>query len=1191
MHLSAIDIFGFKSFPHRTRIEFGPGISAVVGPNGCGKSNVADAFRWALGEQSAKALRGDVMEDLIFNGTAETPPLSVAEVSISFADVNGYLPVDADELVVTRRMYRSGESHYFLNERPVRLKDVRDLFSDTGLGKASYAVVEQGMVEAIVNAKAEERRAFFEEAAGIRGYRGKRAEAMRKLDDVRANMERLDDLYAEYKRRARALKRQAGAARRYQGLVDRLRDLEVAFAKRKYRAKVDEKRAALADRDRCAAAAREAKGRAANAAAEVSRLDAEVARLELALERGEKELLERQRGLNEAQAAKQLAEERARALEGEVGRLSEERARLAEDLERAGDEDRKISGELERSRREVAAREEQRDRAERDLASARSREAELLEGLKAARGEQLRKLHDRTRLANLHATAAAACKSLYQELSRLRDEAARQASLFDDNLVSLDNLSAELASVEGELNECRDAAEELAAYELRLSRELAAAGEAASEMGASLAEVQSRLASLKDLAARLESFGTGVASLLEGGRPAGVVGLLADAVDVREGYEAALERALAYAVGAVFVEDLRTATAYGRRLKASGAGRAAFVLPCDGRPAAGDLPVVEGVRGWASDFVAVAGPYIGAVNRLLRDVVVVEDLGALEAVAEVCPGTRAVTLGGDWWDGEALLLAGAAEEVGATIFGRRAEIEKLAAALEGLERGLEGKRRDVRRLTAAREDLARRKQEGAARLARLEAASANGEAALARAREEGRALADRRDVLAAEVGGAEAGLAAAFSEEERLGSQLEATEHACEEKAGEVEEVEEQLRAVRALVVEGEEAGAAARENVAALREKLRALAGERERLARLKAEGTARREALASALEKKAEEARELAEEAKECGAEIAERAAVFKTAEGGVKEGRLKRADLIGRRREAEEARAVAEANVAEVADALKEEEVEVASLVGELNALEEAVGAKYGVRLGALGPEEYELDGDLAGAEVEREELARRLGKMGEVNFLAAREYDALAATVAELEVQRADLAQARADLDESIARIDAQSREKFVANFELVRGEFRRIFQEAFGGGQADLRLQPGVDPLEAGIYIYAQPPGKKMERLSLLSGGEKALAAIALIFALFNVRPAPFAILDEVDAPLDERNIGRFLKLLSAYRDRVQFMIVTHARPTMEAADVIYGVTMERRGVSKVLSLKLDEVPQEFMEAAAAAPAN
>ncbi len=423
MRLRTIDIFGFKSFPHRTRVEFGPGVSAVVGPNGCGKSNVADAFRWALGEQSAKALRGDVMEDLIFNGTADTPPLSMAEVSITFADVSGYLAVDGDELVVTRRMYRSGESHYFLNKQPVRLKDVRDLFADTGLGKASYAVVEQGMVEAIVKAKADERRAFFEEAAGIRGYRAKRAEAMRKLEDVEANMERVDDLHAEYKRRARALKRQAGAARRYQGLVDRLRELDVAFAKLGYVAKAEEKRAALAARDECAAANREAKGRAAAAAAEASRLDAEVAAGELELERKEKDLLERQRGLNEAEAAKQLGEERCRGVGQEVERLAEERDQLVAKLRGAGEEGERLAAEIERARRQIADGEELMGRAAEELAAARSREAELSNALEAARAEQLARLHDRTQLANLHATAAATRKSLSQELRRLRDEA------------------------------------------------------------------------------------------------------------------------------------------------------------------------------------------------------------------------------------------------------------------------------------------------------------------------------------------------------------------------------------------------------------------------------------------------------------------------------------------------------------------------------------------------------------------------------------------------------------------------------------------------------------------------------------------------------------------------------------------------------------------------------------------------
>jgi chromosome segregation protein len=1188
MRLSAIEIFGFKSFPHRTRVEFGPGVAAVVGPNGCGKSNVADAFRWALGEQSARSLRGDVMEDLIFNGTADTPPMSMAEVAVTFAGVNGYLPVEADELVVTRRMYRSGESHYFLNKQPARLKDVRELFEDTGLGKASYAVIEQGMVSAIVKSKADERRAFFEEAAGIRGYRAKRVEAMRKLEEVRANMERVDDLYAEYRRRARALRRQAGAARRYQGLVDRRRELDVAFAKLKYRAKAGEKRAALAARDECAAASREARTRAAGAAAEVSRVDAEIAGVELELERREKDLLERQRGLNEAEGAKQLAEERRRAAAAEVERIGEEKANLVGELGGAEEELRHLAEELESARRRLAASEELRGRAEGELAAARSGEAELAGALEAARAEQLERLHDRARLANLHATAAAARQSLAHELRRLREEAGRQSSLFDENYESLHKCSAELAAVEGEARECGEAAEQLAASGERLAAELSAAQQAAAELTARREETRSRLASLQELARRFESFEAGTAALFKGGTAPGLDGLLADVVKVRDGYEAAVERALGYAAGAVLAADAEAAFSRGGELKASGAGRAAFVLPRPGRPATADLPVVEGVRGWASDFVRVEGPYAGAVTELLRDVLVVEDLRALAAAREVAPATAAVTLAGDWWDGRAVLLAGAAEEVGATILGRGAEIQRLGSALAEPDERLAAARREAGRLAAAREEFARRRQESAARLARLEAARAAAEAALARAREEGRALEKNRGVLAAEIGAAEERLAEAFEEEERLGGQLEATGSACEEAARAVAEMEEQARAARAAVVEGERAAAATREDLAALREKVRGLDHDRERLGRLREEGGRKLEALAAALSRKAAEAEELAEETRECEAEIAERAAAFAAAEGEVKEMRLARAEMFGRRREAEEARNRAEAAVAEVADALSEKEIEVASLGGELNALEEAVAAKYEVRLGALAADEYELEGDVAVAEAEREDLARRLGKMGEINFLAAKEYDELAADLAELETQREDLAGARANLDAGIAKIDAQSREQFVATFERIRVEFQRIFSEVFGGGQADLRLQPGVDPLEAGINVYAQPPGKKMEHLSLMSGGEKALSAIALIFALFNVRPAPFAVLDEVDAPLDENNIGRFLKLLADYRERVQFMVITHARRTMEASDAIYGITMERRGVSKVLSLRLDEVPEEYLEVAGAA---
>ncbi|MGD8718322.1 MAG: chromosome segregation protein SMC [Candidatus Zixiibacteriota bacterium] len=1188
MRLSAVDIFGFKSFPHRTRVDFGPGISAVVGPNGCGKSNLSDAVRWALGEQSAKSLRGDVMEDLIFNGTADTPPLSMAEVSLTFTDVQGYLSVEADELVVTRRMYRSGESHYYLNKQPVRLKDVRDMFADTGLGKASYAVVEQGMVEAIVKAKADERREFFEEAAGIRGYRAKRAEAMRKLDDVQANMERLEDLYDEYKRRARALKRQAGAARRYQGLVDRHRDLEIGLARLGYKAKSEQKRAALAGRDEFRTAHREARARTTNADAEVSRLDAEIARLELELERREKDLLGRQRGVNEAEAAKQLAEERGRAAAEEVARLTAERDRLEAELARADEENRRIDEELAAARAQAAEREERRTRVAEQLAEIREREAELAETLEAVRAEQMRRLHDRTQLANLFATASAARKSHAGELARLREEAGRQSSLFDEKYASLSKLTEELASLERELTGCREAAGRLETSEKRLVGELALAEAAVVEVRTRREKAGSRLASLEELARRFESFETGVKALMENGRPEGIGGLLAEAVRVEPGYEAAAERALGYAAGAVLARDLPTATAYGRRLKEDGIGRAAFLIPGNGAGNPGDLPVVEGVRGWASDFVRIEGEYAGAAAALLRNVLVVEDLTALEAVVEVYPHSPAVTLDGDWWDGRAVLMAGSAEDVSATILGRRAEIDKLAAAVENLDRELSAKRHDVGRLTTEREETGRRKQENAERAVRLDAACENARGALSRAHDESRSLEESRGLIEAEIAGAENRLADAFEDEERLGGQLHGTELACEEAAASVEEADREMQELRGRVAALEREAADVREDVATLREKTKALTGGRERLARFKVEGTERLETLAGGREKKAGEAAELAEEITECEAEIAERRNVFQEAEGGVKELRLVRAELAARRREAEETRAAAEGAAEEVADSLKEKEIQVASLTGELNALDESVAAKYGVRLSTLGPDEYAIEGDVEEATAEKEALARKLGKMGEVNFLAAREYDELAASIAELEGQRDDLARARSDLDESIARIDGQSREKFVATFDQVRTDFQEIFKAAFGGGQADLRLQPGVDPLDAGIYVYAQPPGKKMEHLTLLSGGEKALAAIALIFALFNARPAPFAILDEVDAPLDENNIGRFLKLVASYRGRVQFMVITHARRTMEESDAIYGVTMERRGISKVLSLKFEEVPEEYLELAGAA---
>jgi len=1188
MRLSAIEIFGFKSFPHRTRIDFGPGIAAVVGPNGCGKSNIADAFRWALGEQSAKSLRGDVMEDLIFNGTADTPPLSLAEVSLYFDEVGGHLPLDADEVVVTRRMYRQGESHCFLNGKPVRLKDIRELFADTGLGRTSYAVMEQGMVEAIIRAKADERRALFEEAAGIRNYRAKRAEATRKLADVQLNVERLEDLLSEYRRQARALKRQAGAARRHHGLLHRLRELDLGLAKLKYTAGGEKKKAAVARRDEFAAAYRGAKSRAANASAELARLGAEGAAAELELEQKEKALLARQRELKEAEAAHQLAVERHRSVTENIARLRAERGRLADELVHAEQEERKLAGDKEEYARRITEAESRAARGREELATALEREAALAREVEDARAEQLRRFEKRTRLANLHATAAAARESLARELARMRGEAQQASLLFDERLASQEKAGEELSSLRSELAQSRAAAEELTASDQRLTAALAAAEAAAAEAAARYESVRSRLSSLQELARRFESFGAGVAALMERGTPAGIAGLLVDALKVREGYEAALEAALGPAAGALLAADLATAAAYGQRLATTAKGRAAFLVPGAARAAERDLPVVEGVRGWASGFVAAGGPFGDAVSRLLDNVIVVEDLAALRAIAELYPAVAAVTLNGDRWDGRAVLVAGAAENASATILGRRAEMAKLATSLQELTAEVKRKKAEVARLRIAREELARRKDENAARITKVAAACANLQAALARDARDASSQAERRTVLEREIAGAEDRLGDAFRQEENLAGQLAASGAACEESGQLVTSLEEGRREARARVDELRREVAEIRAQAASFHERLNAVTRDRQRLADFREKATNEQARRAESIAQKEGEENELRAGIAAWERAVAEKQAAFAAADDDVKDARSAQNELGGRRREAEQDRAAAEKAMEEVADSLRDQDLAVAEVTSELNALDESFAVKYNVRLSTLAADQYVLEGDAATAEEERAALERRLGKMGEVNFRAAREYEEIAATLASLEEQRADLAAARANLDESIARIDAQSRRDFVATFERVREEFHRTFQEAFGGGQADINLQPGVDPLEAGIYIYAQPPGKKMEHLSLLSGGEKALTAIALIFALFNVRPAPFAIMDEVDAPLDENNIERFLGLLNRYRDRAQFMLISHARRTMEAADAIYGITMERKGISKVLSLKLEEIPAEYLEPAAAA---
>ncbi|UCE27160.1 MAG: chromosome segregation protein SMC [Candidatus Coatesbacteria bacterium] len=1182
MRLARVEMFGFKSFPKRTVFEFPEGITAIVGPNGCGKSNVVDAVRWALGEQSTKSLRGRTTGDMIFTGASDMPPMSMAEVSLYFDNVRDVLPVDDAELLVTRRAFRSGENQYLINGRPVRLKDLLDLFSDTGLGKASYTLVEQGLVDRLVNAKPEERRAVFEEAAGVRRYRTKREEAMRKLDDVRSNMERLEDLLDEYRRQARSLKRQANAARRYAGYRDRVKKLDIGLAKLRWDELDRDRKSLLNTLEETKAAAKEADHRYKEAAAALSAARADLETAEISRQEIDESKLAAFKELSEAENELGLLREKAGTASEEVARLeraAEETGRRIElngvelvvarkRAETAGEESGKIESEIESVKDRVNA-------LIKELASAET-------GLAAAREEATDKLESLTALRNRLAVAGGRRDSLERELKRLEHERGKTAELFDEIEKGRGALAEETerlrhrrAEVSAELKSIDEAI-------IGLTDGVEKAEKERREKYKELESTRSRLASLEELIRSFESYDAGAAALMKGDTPASVSGVLADIIEVETGYEKAVESALGAAAGALLADGFAGAGECARRLAENDLGRAAFLVPVVEGGRRRELPDDGIFIGRVGDFAKASGRHGLVVTGLLNDVGIVKDLRDLVVAAEKYTGLPVVTISGDYWDGRALLTAGSVKEVASSILGRKAECSRLAELTRKAESEL---KESEERIAGLRKEL----DAARARRTKLERAGGEIEASLAAAAENAVKDAERAERARAET-------EVANSEYRRTSAEAEA-----EKKT--VSEIEEQVAAAqarldaaremlaaaetvaektRAAVDEAKEQTAAMRERSAEITAELKAAREEEKRLKGQIASDAEEFKKLTDELEAKKQSRVEIEARVKDAAEETRARRERHEGIEGRARDRKLIVDEAKAKVRDAEAVEKEATSASAAVRERTSELEIELTKLAGEMSTVNQSVSAQYELSLENISPEEYELDVDPETAVTERDELERKLARMGEVNFRAAREYETTTARVELLEEQMEDLTEAEKNLLESIDEIDAKSRKRFVEVFGRVQDSFREIFADVFEGGQADLRLEGDKDPLEAGVLIYAEPPGKRMRLLSLLSGGEKAMTGIALLFALLEARPAPFVILDEADAPLDDANIERYLKLIDRNLERCQFVLMTHVKRTMTAADTIYGVTMERKGVSKVVSLKLDEVTEEYV---------
>jgi chromosome segregation protein len=1211
VHLKSLTLRGFKSFASSTTLHLEPGITCVVGPNGSGKSNVVDAIAWVLGEQGAKALRGGTMSDVIFAGTPSRPALGRAEVLLTIDNTDGALPIEYSEVTVGRLMFRSGESEYTINGTACRLLDIQELMSDSGIGRELHVVVGQGQLDAVLQARPEDRRAFIEEAAGVLKHRKRKEKALRKLEAMAANLTRLTDLSAELRRQLGPLGRQAEIARKAGVIQATLRDARLRLAADDLVSARDDLASDVRDeeaqRTRVHAAEQALAGLTAREAELDTALAAAVPRATAAAETwyALTSLRERLRG------TASLAAERARLLR--VSAADARHGRDPDELEHEAvalrEQEVALAARLEEDRTRLGEVTARRGDLERRLAV---EEKELVAAVRAAsaRREEMARLTGKVEAARGRATHAEA------EIARMSDavDAARErAGQTTGNSSALELELEALSDAREEAQERYEAAVAVHGSATdRLEGYRTADRNAERDVASWRARREALVQSLapKDGATALLAAAGGTGGANDAGdvtgageRPTGILGRLATLLSVDPGAEVAVAAALGQAADALAVSSGGDAVAGLEWLRRTDSGRAALVVagPADSRGeapayAGGEAPAAEGagrpqpaqplprVPAGAiavADLVRVSDPSAAAaVRRLLAGTVVVDDLQAALAVTAAQPGLRAVTRAGDILGPE--LAAGGSARTRSLVEVQAAAEEAAvrmaeAAALGDEARGAsEAARDEVARtresvdaaLAARHETDARRRalSEQLGQLARASRAAAGETTRLEKAREQAEAARDRAYGALAEL---EAALSS-VSVDPEVG----------ERTSAERDRLVAATSAVRAEEVE-------ARLALRTSEERSRGLSGRADGLMRAAAN---ERSARAAALRRR--EVRERQAAVAVGVAEVA--AAALERMEGSLRGAAAEREATEAARREAEaevgrvrEQVRVRAAELTALRDHVHRDELARAEKRVRVESLEAKALDEYGVTpddlIAEYGPAQpvppTEEDGETV--PYDREEQAKRaataerqLTRLGRVNPLALEEFAALQERAAFLSSQVDDLKNTRRDLLLVVDEVDARVREVFAAAFADTAREFEIVFATLFPGGEGRLVLTEPDDMLTTGIEVEARPPGKKVKRLSLLSGGERSLTAIALLLAIFRARPSPFYVLDEVEAALDDRNLGRLLEALEGLRARSQLVIITHQKRTMEIADALYGVSMRGDGVTTVISQRL-----------------
>ena len=1169
MRLTRLEMQGFKSFADTTEMTFNPGVTAIVGPNGCGKSNVSDAVRWVLGEQRARLLRGAKMEEVIFQGSSARRAVNVAEVSLHFSNEDGTLPVAFQEVVITRRLSRAGESEYLLNRSPCRLRDIADLLRGTGLGGDTGVVIESKMIDALLSDRPDDRRELFEEAAGVGLYRDRRRTAERRLEETTVDLQRLDDLINEVQSQVRSLARQRRRAERHSELMARRFTVELALAKREMEAwsdelarldqRVAELRQSAPESDQSVGAAEQGRDAAhgARAAAEAQRT--ELMRL-VSTQREQVQQIRAEMAVAEERQRNAMARRHRAELEANEGEALG--VRISVDREQVTNERAALHAQLEAARRSLADRQRREDETRRAVAESRGA-LENTERQQRDLQDRARRIDiDRERARRESEELAQRLEQLSHERGQLADGLALALRELESSVVALGEARERVDAAAAALDAARTADRDAREREANARAELFRADEAhASLQGRvnALDALERERVGLAPAAARLlrerEQFGEGA-----------VLAPLSDFISADQSSALLVERFLGATVHAVLVRDRAVADAV-REWHASANPGPLLLLPLD----ALNPTHAEENAGALSHRVEAAGPGHAWVRALLGHVQSVDD------------GAAFVDARGAIW------LPGSTGGPGP--LRRRAELFALRVELTATDR--------ARQEAMAAADAARvRVQECEGRLTDASAALEAAQLDARRAAEHQGELDRRRQRAERELQEAETLAERLTTRGNQLSEQLtrfdgEAhtlssaiAEHGAvvtgaRERLGLAERAQEEAREAR-TTAQIEEAQLQARVQVADDRER---------RLAEEQQSAVARLEALRAELSDLSQADSALAEQMGRWQLDLETREATL--ADG---EARLSRSEQSVR--DADEALTAAEHALDEARrqaqsrhDELHQAELRHTELAGRRAAIRERLEAEWRRPLDDMLAEAEPVELDDEALRAETESLRQELERLGPVNVLAIEEHEETLKRQDFLTHQRADLAEAKQSLQQAIREIDVTARELFLSTFTQVRENFRQIFMSLFGGGECDVRLENPDAPLDCDIEIHASPRGKRTQRIHLLSSGERALVALSLLFGIFLTKPSPFCLLDEVDAPLDDANVGRFVRMLTQFKSRTQFIVITHnPRTTTEAADAVYGVTMQEPGVSSLVSVRMRGAPP-VDEAVAAAATN